>query len=205
MTDIDYLTAVKKCSPIVFPVTGNMTCVDSLEPFSFGSRCNFTCHEGYYLTGDATLTCLASGQWSNPTPTCTGWSQNWSQAPLKTTQTAWMMSKFISFPVIQCNQLKAPLNASIQCHGPLGAYSYGSICTVQCGLGFDLIGTNMTKCSSQGNWSHSLPVCQGMNTDDHALKYKRTWDTIRNTAHSVLIAPLAFIKQSYRLVCIICV
>lgn len=174
VTDIDYLTTVKKCSPILFPVTGNMTCVDSLEPFSFGSRCNFTCHEGYYLTGDTALTCLASGQWSNPTPTCTGWSQNWCQGLLKATQTAWkytklytaLMSKFIYFPVIQCNRLKAPLNASIQCHNPLGEYSYGSICTVQCALGFDLIGTNMTQCSSQGNWSHSLPVCRGMYTDD---------------------------------------
>ncbi|XP_070817197.1 P-selectin isoform X3 [Chaetodon trifascialis] len=123
----------KKCSPILFPVTGNMTCLDTLEPFSFGSRCNFTCQEGYDLTGDNTLTCLASGQWSKPTPTCT---------------------------VVQCDSLLAPPNASMQCQDPLGVYSYGSMCTVQCEEGFDLIGTNMTKCSSRGSWSHALPVCQ---------------------------------------------
>ncbi|XP_038571972.1 P-selectin isoform X2 [Micropterus salmoides] len=124
---------VKKCSPIFSPVTGNMTCVDTLEPFSFGSQCNFTCQEGYYLTGDNILTCLASRQWSEPTPTCT---------------------------VVQCDSLKAPPRASMQCQDPLGVHSYGSICTVQCEEGFDLIGTNVTNCSSQGNWSHALPVCQ---------------------------------------------
>ncbi|KAF3690985.1 P-selectin CD62 antigen-like family member P Granule membrane protein 140 [Channa argus] len=124
---------IKKCPPILFPVTGIVTCVDTLEPFSFGSRCNFTCTEGYYLSGDSTLTCLASGQWSKPTPTCI---------------------------VIKCNSLNAPPAASIQCQHPLGLYSYGSTCTMQCEEGFDLIGTNVTKCSSQGNWIHELPVCQ---------------------------------------------
>ncbi|XP_036971608.1 P-selectin isoform X3 [Acanthopagrus latus] len=124
---------VKKCSPITFPDMGNMTCVDALETFSFGSSCNFACQEGYNLTGDNTLTCLASKQWSKPTPTCT---------------------------VVKCDSLKAPPHASLQCHDPLGAHSYGSICTMQCEEGFDLIGTNMTKCSSRGSWTHALPSCQ---------------------------------------------
>uniref|UniRef100_A0A3Q1HB59 E-selectin n=2 Tax=Anabas testudineus TaxID=64144 RepID=A0A3Q1HB59_ANATE len=124
---------IKKCSPILFPAVGNATCVDTLEPFSFGSQCDFTCPEGYYLRGDSTLTCLASGVWSKPTPTCT---------------------------VVQCNSLEAPPAASLQCEQPLGLYSYDSVCVVQCEEGFDLIGTNVTKCSSQGNWSHTLPVCQ---------------------------------------------
>lgn len=174
VTDINYPTTVKKCPPVLFPVTGNMTCMDTLEPFSFGSRCNFTCQEGYHLTGDTALTCLASGQWNKPTPTCTGGSQNWCRGSLKTTQTSWkctklytaLMSKCVSFPVVQCDSLKAPPSASMQCQDPLGVYSYGSICTIQCEEGFDLIGTNMMKCSSRGNWSHALPVCQGMNSDD---------------------------------------
>ncbi|KAI3368816.1 hypothetical protein L3Q82_025802, partial [Scortum barcoo] len=129
---------MKKCSPILFPATGNMTCVDTLEPFSFGSQCNFTCQEGYNLTGDNTLTCLASGQWSKPTPICT---------------------------VVQCNSLNAPLHASMQCQDPIEVFSYGSICTVNCEEGFDLIGTNSTKCSSKGNWSHAFPVCQAKRCD----------------------------------------
>ncbi|AWP11025.1 selectin platelet-like isoform 2 [Scophthalmus maximus] len=123
---------IKKCGPIFFPVAGNVTCVDTVEPFSFGSQCNYACQEGYDLSGDDTLVCLASGQWSKPTPTCA---------------------------VVQCNSLEAPPHASMQCQEPFGVFSYGSICTVQCEEGFDLTGTNMTTCSSQGNWSHTLPVC----------------------------------------------
>ncbi|XP_047192830.1 P-selectin isoform X1 [Scophthalmus maximus] len=123
---------IKKCGPIFFPAAGNVTCVDTVEPFSFGSQCNYACQEGYDLSGDDTLACLASGQWSKPTPTCA---------------------------VVQCNSLEAPPHASMQCQEPFGVFSYGSICTVQCEEGFDLTGTNMTTCSSQGNWSHTLPVC----------------------------------------------
>ncbi|XP_013766562.1 P-selectin [Pundamilia nyererei] len=123
---------VRKCSPVFPPVMGHMTCVDPVEPFSYGSWCNFTCKEGYYLTGDKVLSCLTLGQWSKPTPTCT---------------------------VVQCNSLQAPPHAYLQCHDPINKHSYTSICTVQCEEGFDLIGTNVTKCSSQGNWSHALPVC----------------------------------------------
>nr|XP_043899235.1 P-selectin [Solea senegalensis] len=125
---------IKKCNPIFFPVNGNVTCVHTLEPYSFGTQCNFTCQEGYYMSGDNTLTCLASGEWSKPTPTCT---------------------------VVKCGSLVAPPNAaSVQCQGPLGEYSYGSTCIVQCEEGFDLIGTNVTQCFSHGNWSHTLPLCQ---------------------------------------------
>ncbi|XP_029356110.1 P-selectin [Echeneis naucrates] len=124
---------VKKCPPIFPPAAGNVTCVDAVEPFSFGSRCNVTCQEGYHLTGDSSLACLASGQWSKPTPACT---------------------------VVQCDGLEAPPHASVQCQGPLGIHSYGSICAVQCEEGFDLIGTNNTECLSSGNWSHKLPVCR---------------------------------------------
>ncbi|XP_041646713.1 P-selectin [Cheilinus undulatus] len=124
---------VKTCSPILFPVTGSMTCVDTLGPFSFGSQCSFTCKEGYNVSGDDTLTCLASGKWSKPSPTCT---------------------------VVKCSSLKAPPQASMQCQDPLGAFSFGSVCIVKCEEGFDLIGSNMTKCSSKGNWRNKLPVCR---------------------------------------------
>uniref|UniRef100_H3DQT8 E-selectin n=1 Tax=Tetraodon nigroviridis TaxID=99883 RepID=H3DQT8_TETNG len=124
---------VKKCPPILFPFPGNLTCVDTLEPFSFGSWCSFTCQKGHTLVGEATMTCQASGEWSSSTPRCA---------------------------VVQCNRLKAPHNAIISCENPLGEHSYGSTCTVECNKGFDLIGTNTTKCSSQGQWSPQLPVCQ---------------------------------------------
>lgn len=74
--------------------------------------------------------------------------------------TALMIDQISSSAVVRCNSLKAPPHASMQCQDP-GVNSYGSICSVLCEEGFDLIGGNMTKCSAQGNWSHALPVCQG--------------------------------------------
>lgn len=103
-----------------------------------------------------------------------------------------LINTFISYAVVQCNSLKAPPNASVQCQHPLEMYSYGSVCTVQCEEGFNLIGTNTTKCSPHGDWSHALPVCQGMNSDDKVLKYKWAWDTIR-----VLHNALSLLSQLY--------
>uniref|UniRef100_A0A3B4ZYA2 Selectin P n=1 Tax=Stegastes partitus TaxID=144197 RepID=A0A3B4ZYA2_9TELE len=124
---------VIKCPAIISPATGSVTCVDAVEPFSFGSRCDFTCREGFYLTGDEALTCLASGRWSNATPTCTA---------------------------VQCSRLKPPLHAHVQCKDPAAEHSYGSTCTVHCEDGFDLIGANVTTCSAQATWSHAPPDCR---------------------------------------------
>ncbi|TKS74535.1 E-selectin CD62 antigen-like family member E [Collichthys lucidus] len=123
---------VQKCSPILFPVMGNMKCVDILESFSFGSRCNFTCQEGYYLTGDNTLTCLASKQWSKPTPTCTA---------------------------KRCHTLNSPSHGSLLCSNPHEEFSFGSWCNITCDGGFVLNGTTDTECTSVGTWSTDMPRC----------------------------------------------
>ncbi|KAG7283654.1 hypothetical protein CRUP_020427 [Coryphaenoides rupestris] len=124
------------CAPISPPAAANMTCVDSLAPFSFGSSCSFTCLEGYTLASDpSTLACLASGEWSQRRPTCT---------------------------VVQCSGLKVPTHAAMRCQDPIANSSYGSICTVRCEEGFNLIGSNITQCSARGRWSRELPVCQAL-------------------------------------------
>ena len=33
---------------------------------------NYTCNSGYTLLGMATVSCLTSGEWSSPPPTCSG-------------------------------------------------------------------------------------------------------------------------------------
>ncbi|XP_062252348.1 P-selectin isoform X3 [Platichthys flesus] len=112
---------------------GRMNCSHPIADYSYNSTCEVRCDEGYELSGDGHIRCDHTGQWTASVPECT---------------------------VVQCNSLDVPPHASIQCQGPLGEYSYGSICTVQCEEGFELIGTNKTKCSSQGDWSHALPLCQ---------------------------------------------
>lgn len=95
----------------------------------------------------------------------------------------------VSFPVVQCSRLKAPHKASLRCDNPLGEHSYGSTCTVQCNKGFDLIGTNMTECSSQGQWRSGLPVCQG----------KTTRETIRTLFCSGCSLSLQYVRQAVML------
>ncbi|XP_024135196.1 P-selectin isoform X1 [Oryzias melastigma] len=125
--------SVRKCPAVVAPAGGNMVCLDSIEPSSFGSRCDFTCQEGHDLLGGSSISCLASGEWSSPAPRCAA---------------------------VRCRNLSAPLHGSIHCRDPVGEHSYGSECSLMCEDGFELVGTNLTKCSARGNWSHELPVCR---------------------------------------------
>ncbi|XP_046905789.1 P-selectin isoform X2 [Hypomesus transpacificus] len=124
---------VVRCPILSSPPLGNMSCVHPLASFSFNSTCSFSCEEGYSLTGDHTLTCLPAGQWTNHTPAC---------------------------EVVQCDALKVPHRASMNCLDPVKPFSYGSACRFTCDEGFLLSGSNTTHCSSQGNWSQQLPVCQ---------------------------------------------
>ncbi|XP_078115214.1 P-selectin [Sander vitreus] len=121
------------CKPLLDPEQGSYYCFNPYGSNHFNSSCRFHCELGFQLIGVPQLLCQANGRWNHPVPLC---------------------------QVVQCNSLKAPPNAFMQCQDPRGVYSYGSICSVLCEEGFDLIGTNVTKCSSEGNWSHALPVCQ---------------------------------------------
>ena len=38
----------------------------------FGSTVTYSCNRGYTLQGDSRRTCMANGQWSGRTPTCSG-------------------------------------------------------------------------------------------------------------------------------------
>ncbi|XP_017312141.1 P-selectin isoform X1 [Ictalurus punctatus] len=121
------------CEPLVMPEKGHMTCTDPLGKFSFRSSCAVTCEEGYTLRGENTLTCIKTGNWSAETPTC---------------------------EVVRCSALNSAPHGSMHCTDPLEKFAYSSICRFECDIGFLLMGSNYTYCNVQGNWTHSLPVCQ---------------------------------------------
>uniref|UniRef100_A0A3B3D7Q4 E-selectin n=1 Tax=Oryzias melastigma TaxID=30732 RepID=A0A3B3D7Q4_ORYME len=52
------------------PQYGRMNCSLLDPPFSFGSRCDYDCSEGFRLKGAASVTCDPSGRWSPDVPTC---------------------------------------------------------------------------------------------------------------------------------------
>ncbi|XP_042602763.1 P-selectin isoform X2 [Cyprinus carpio] len=126
------------CDPLVTPAKSRLTCDDPLGKFSLRSSCNITCEEGYTLRGETTITCLSDGNWSAPTPVC---------------------------QVIRCDALESGQHGSLHCQDPLGKFSYGSLCWLECGAGFTLNGSNFTSCISQGKWSHEFPVCQAVACD----------------------------------------
>ena len=44
---------------------------------TYQSTARYSCEVGYQLSGDATVTCLASGQWSDAPPQCDSELSGW--------------------------------------------------------------------------------------------------------------------------------
>uniref|UniRef100_A0A3Q3XEL8 Uncharacterized protein n=1 Tax=Mola mola TaxID=94237 RepID=A0A3Q3XEL8_MOLML len=137
------------CEPLLDPEQGSHYCFHPFGSNRFNTSCHFRCELGFQLVGTPQLRCQASGHWNHPVPLC-----QVEQCPA-------LNHANISAGRMNCSH---PID-------PLGEHSYGSICTVQCEEGFDPIGTNMTTCSSQGNWiSSRCPLsfkCPALNPPSH--------------------------------------
>ena len=53
------------CGTIEAPENGAVSVIST----TYNSRANYSCNEGYILIGNESVTCLASGMWSNSTST----------------------------------------------------------------------------------------------------------------------------------------
>lgn len=60
------------CTPLLGPQNGTMTCIQPLGGSTYKSTCQFTCDEGFYLSGPERLDCSPSGHWTGTPPTCEG-------------------------------------------------------------------------------------------------------------------------------------
>nr|XP_040042914.1 beta-2-glycoprotein 1-like [Gasterosteus aculeatus aculeatus] len=59
------------CSPKRCPYPDSLSNGESYyEDIMFQSTINYTCNEGYTLTGNRSATCLSNGEWSTPVPQC---------------------------------------------------------------------------------------------------------------------------------------
>uniref|UniRef100_A0A8C9UHB3 Sushi domain-containing protein n=1 Tax=Serinus canaria TaxID=9135 RepID=A0A8C9UHB3_SERCA len=63
--------AVRPCPMPPEVANGNHNGRDT-EGFTMGMSVQYTCDPGYYLVGNAAVTCRASGNWSQPRPRCEG-------------------------------------------------------------------------------------------------------------------------------------
>ncbi|NXO87741.1 DAF1 protein, partial [Sitta europaea] len=102
--------------------------------FSAGMSVRYTCDPGYYLVGNAAVSCRASGNWSQPRPRCAE---------------------------VTCPR---PPNIANGLHSgqSLGRFARGVTVSYSCLQGFGLLGNVSITCTDSGLWSRPLPRCEGV-------------------------------------------
>ncbi|XP_019626709.1 PREDICTED: sushi, von Willebrand factor type A, EGF and pentraxin domain-containing protein 1-like [Branchiostoma belcheri] len=116
-----------RCPALPAPTNGALSHTGLISPQTVVT---FTCNPGYSLDGQSTITCLQSGFYTGPIPTC--------------------------IPV-QCPNLTAPANGAVS---PTGAVSYPNGVTFSCDSGYGLSGVATLTCRADGTWSSLPPTCQ---------------------------------------------
>ncbi|XP_040264429.1 E-selectin-like isoform X2 [Bufo bufo] len=109
-----------------------MICTVIFGTFQYNSVCNFSCEEGFQLTGARSLSCENSGEWSESIPGC---------------------------KAVSCSSLEDLSHGHINCSDEYGEYRFKSICEFTCEVGFQLKGSNSLFCQSSGEWSETTPQC----------------------------------------------
>ncbi|XP_062308853.1 E-selectin-like [Osmerus eperlanus] len=127
---------VVQCKQEEVPVLAkaSLECLHPNGHFSYNSKCQYSCEQGYQLNSSGIMTCTATKQWSEQPPSC---------------------------ELITCSELLVPVNGLMDCQHPLGSFSYLSTCGVTCKEGFELVdpGSTSLQCGASGQWNNSLTQC----------------------------------------------
>ncbi|XP_006872717.1 PREDICTED: P-selectin [Chrysochloris asiatica] len=123
------------CTPLQSPQNGNMTCDQSLGDSSYKSTCQFSCDEGFSLSGPERLECTTSGHWTGSSPTC---------------------------EATRCPELFPLEWGSIDCSDTPGKFRVGSTCHFSCSKGFKLKGSKSVECTTSGKWTAPPPTCKSI-------------------------------------------
>ena len=102
-----------------------------LEGLKLGQRALYSCPLGYSIEGVPNSTCLASGNWSSPPPTC-----NPVQCP----------PLFLEDPHLSLTELNT---------------SAWGRAVFKCSWGYRLSGPPGLECEPSGSWSGPVPRCRG--------------------------------------------
>ncbi|XP_016351845.1 L-selectin-like isoform X2 [Sinocyclocheilus anshuiensis] len=128
---------VIKCKPedVTPPDHAIIQCSHPHEDFSHDSECEYFCEEGYELKGFRTTRCTSTTEWSSKPPTC---------------------------ELVQCPELTKPQEGRMQCHHPMGIFSYQSTCEFLCVEGYTLRDSSSSTlfCGAKGRWNDSQPTCE---------------------------------------------
>ncbi|KAF1518490.1 E-selectin, partial [Eudyptula minor] len=123
------------CPALEMPAHGAVNCSHSSVELSWGTTCEFTCEEGFTLTGPATLQCGSSGAWDRQQPSC---------AAVRCEAVTWAEEGFVT-----CDHTPADL-------------AYRSRCDFYCSKGYVLDGPSSIECTAQGQWSEPVPKCKAV-------------------------------------------
>ncbi|XP_073244349.1 sushi, von Willebrand factor type A, EGF and pentraxin domain-containing protein 1-like isoform X2 [Porites lutea] len=105
--------------------------------YSFKEKVRYTCDEGYKLRGPAYRQCQANEKWSGSDPTCNA---------------------------VDCGPLNAPVDGTII---ERVAYTYGHRIVFECkSPGYEMKGSKIRTCQSDGQWSGSLTKCEIVKCND---------------------------------------
>ncbi|NXU87161.1 LYAM2 protein, partial [Xiphorhynchus elegans] len=119
------------CPALEMPVHGAVHCSHPSVELTWGTTCEFTCEEGFTLTGPATLQCGSSGAWDRQQPSCAA---------------------------VRCEAVSWPEEGFVTCD-PADLTS-GSRCEFHCNEGYVLDGPSSTECTAEGQWSEAVPKCK---------------------------------------------
>jgi len=129
-----------------------MTC--SLEDDgvpSYEDTCSFSCNTGYELTGSDTRTCQSNGNWSGNETMCSR-GENGVCINVCFSDV---------FYIVLCPSLTDPNNGLINCSlGNNRVPSFEDICSFTCNTGYELIGSDIRTCQSDGSWNANETMCR---------------------------------------------
>lgn len=118
-------------------------------------RATFSCQTGYGLRGPSQTTCLSTGEWAQPFPTCTGLNSNATDKREKPNKTSFNITE------VQCDNPGAPINGYAQGSSP---YRAGDIIQFNCNPEYMMQGQPIIACQDNGRWSGILPKCKYQTT-----------------------------------------
>ncbi|XP_063699291.1 locomotion-related protein Hikaru genki [Culicoides brevitarsis] len=123
------IVAVSNCTPLPPPT---LPLTVKLEGLKLGQRAAYHCPTGYMLQGSENATCLASGNWSSPVPTCIP-----IQCP----------PLFLDDPHLSLVELNT---------------SAWGRAVFRCSWGYKLTGMPTIECEPSGRWSGAIPRCRAI-------------------------------------------
>ncbi|KAK7506491.1 hypothetical protein BaRGS_00001966, partial [Batillaria attramentaria] len=141
----------------------------------FGSTADYTCAEGYELTGSSTITCQADGTWTTP-PACAS--------------------------LLVCSAISLSIVDGVVTQMSGAGRTAGTVFEYTCREGFQIVGSPVIRCNASGEWSHPLPTCETiangniLSGGQTLVDYERSFAVLCDSPGYQLVGPLTVTCQA---------